>query len=203
MNPKLKIGLTGGFASGKSAAAHYFAELNIAVIDTDVIARETVTQGTVALDQIVKHFGKNILAKNGELDRKQLREIIFAQPQEKQWLEDLLHPVILENMQQQIKQVTSPYCVLVIPLLLEKNLQHLVDRVLVIDAPKTLQYQRAQQRDHLSPAQLDAILQTQIAREQRLPQADDVIVNDGDLEKLKQAVIKLHKRYLQLCLSSN
>jgi dephospho-CoA kinase len=199
----LRIGLTGGFACGKSETAKCFSQLGITVIDTDVIAREVVSKETFAFNEIANRYGKQVLTNNNELNRSHLREIIFNQPQEKQWLEELLHPLIIERMQQQAKQATSPYCVLVIPLLLEKNLKHLVERILVIDASEALQYQRAQQRDHLSSTQLDAILQTQVSRQQRLAQADDIIVNDGNLEKLKQEVFKLHERYLQLCLSSN
>lgn len=198
----MRIGLTGGLGCGKSTVAHYFTELGIEVIDSDVIARDVVAKDTPAFDKIINHFGTKILDKNSNLDRKQLRELIFADNTERQWLENLLHPSILEVMQQRAKQAISPYCMLVIPLLLEKNLQNIVDRVLVIDAPEKLQYDRAIQRDQLTPEQFNAILQTQLTRAERLKLADDIIYNDSDLNHLKQQVFKLHEGYLKLWPSS-
>lgn len=191
----LRIGLTGGFACGKSEAARYFAELGTTVIDSDVIAREIVEKNTPAFTKITEHFGKKILNKNNELDRQQLREIIFANSSEREWLENLLHPIILKKMNAQAEKINAPYCIFVIPLLLEKNLKQYVDRILVIDAPEILQRERAQQRDKLTTEQLTDILRTQLSRSERLSQADDVINNDGNLEQLKQQVMRCHQRY--------
>lgn len=190
----MRIGLTGGFSCGKSTAAHFFAELGATIIDADDIAHEMVAKGTPALAKIIEHFGATFLDPQGELNRVKLAAVIFADSQQRQWLEDLLHPIILTEMLRRAQLASSPYCILVIPLLLEKQLQDQVDRVLVIDAAEDLQKQRALQRN--SNSQLSAILQSQLDRTTRLSYADDVLYNDGDLTALKQQVIKLHEKYL-------
>lgn len=197
----LRIGLTGGIGSGKSTAAQYFAELGITIIDADAIARELVSKNSPALADISMHFGKQVLNNIGELDREKLRILVFDSDIERLWLENLLHPLIVEEIQLRSALAPAPYCVLVIPLLLEKNVTHLVDRILVIDAPVELQLQRAQQRDQskqTNDKQLNAILQTQLSRSERLAQADDILYNDGDLNHLQQQIMQLHTHYLQL-----
>ncbi len=194
----LTIGLTGGIASGKTLAARYFAELGITVIDADIIARDVVVAGTAAHEKIIQHFGTRVLDKNGGLLREKLREVIFVDANEREWLEQLLHPLILQEIKQRIKQAHSLYCIVVIPLLLEKNTNEGIDRILVIDAPETLQIQRLKQRDNLTEDLIKAILRTQLTRQQRLPKADDVIINDGEVTQLKQEVNKLHNKYLNL-----
>lgn len=194
----LKIGLTGGIGSGKSTVAELFADLGITIIDADVIAREVVQPGSRALKQIAAHFGPGILEADETLNRRALRDKIFDNETERKWLEQLLHPLILEEMRQQSEKAPGTYCILVIPLLLEIAPYEIIGRILVVDAPETLQAERARQRDQLSQTQIDAILKAQTSRLQRLAVADDVIHNDGSLADLKQQVLKLHNRYLEL-----
>ncbi len=194
----LKIGLTGGIGSGKSTVAKYFAELGVAIIDADKIARELVAKDTHTLTKIVKHFGSKILTGRGELDRTYLRKLIFSNPKQKQWLEKLLHPLIFHFMVNQLQQIKSPYCILVIPLLLETQQEKLVDRILVVDAPQEQQINRTMKKNKMSEKEVKAIIVTQANREQRLASADDIIYNDNSLTKLKQQVQQLHQKYLIL-----
>lgn len=193
----LVIGLTGGIGSGKSTIAKYFAELGIDIIDTDQLAREVVAPGTPALVKITEHFGKEILDAK-QLNRKKLGDIVFKNTAERKWLEQLLHPLIRQETQRRIQQAKSSYCVAVIPLLVETKPNELINRTLVVDSPENLQIARAQQRDNLTPEQIAAILKAQATRKQRLAAADDVIQNDKDLNHLKQQVLQLHKKYLEL-----
>jgi dephospho-CoA kinase len=201
MQKKYMIGLTGGIGTGKSTVANLFAELGITIIDADVIAREVVAPNSTALKAIVGHFGMEILDQTGQLNRHALRDRIFQDSdesnKERLWLEQLLHPAILNEIKQRAQQSTSPYCIAVIPLLLETKFHFPVDRILVIDAPVELQRQRVQQRDNHSDHFIDAILNTQCTREERLKAADDVIVNDKNIKALKQQVKKLHSDYLR------
>lgn len=197
-NKPLIVGLTGGIGSGKSAASACFAKLGVTIVDADVIAREAVQPNTPALQAIAKHFGPEILLPNGALNRAQLRHIIFAQPEAKTWLESLLHPLINQRLQQQLHSARSAYAVLASPLLLETSQHQLVDRILVIDCPPEVQIQRAAQRDNIDPAQIKAIMATQINRTERLKRADDVLHNHGDLQELEGEVAKLHQQYLRL-----
>ena len=192
------IGLTGGIASGKTYAANIFKSLGATVIDADVIAREVVAKGTPALAEITAHFGDSILDTRQELNRDLLRDKIFADVTEKKWLENLLHPIIRKEIQHRLTKVITPYCLLVIPLLLETNYQDLVNRILVIDAPEQLQIDRACKRDNSQPEKIKQIMLTQASRSQRLALADDIIVNDGDLTKLTKQVEKLHEFYYSL-----
>jgi len=194
----LKIGLTGGIGSGKSTVAKYFAELGVAIIDADKIARELVATGTPALTKIVEHFGNKILTSRDELDRKYLRKLIFNNPKQKQWLERLLHPLIYHEMENQLQQVKSPYCILVIPLLVETQQEKLVDRILIVDAPQEQQINRTIKKNKISEKEVKTIIATQANREQRLASADDIIYNDNSLTKLKQQVQQLHQKYLIL-----
>jgi dephospho-CoA kinase len=197
----LKIGLTGGLASGKTTVADYFAELGITIIDTDQIAREVVEPDTPAYQHIVKQFDKQLIKTDRTLDRSQLRAVIFSNPEKRRWLENLLHPLIRQEVQRRLPSVSSPYCILVIPLLVETSPNPWVDRILVVDAPEKIQIARAQQRDQMDIEQIQSILHTQANRQQRLAMADDIIYNDGDLEKVKQQVFKLHQYYLQVSSS--
>ena len=194
----LHVGLTGGIGSGKSTVAKIFAELGIAVIDADVIAREITEPNTALLAVLTKHFGKEILNDNGSLNRRQLRDIVFYDKNKRLWLEKALHPPIIQEMKKQIKDVKSPYCILAIPLLTETNTIDLLDHILVIDAPEELQVQRAQLRDDATPTEIEAIIKLQSSRVERLAFADDVIINDGNLEELREQVLKMHKHYLVL-----
>lgn len=201
----LKIGLTGGIASGKSKVAQYFAALNIDVIDTDAIARELTQPNTYAYNKILKHFDTRVQNKQGELDRRALRRIIAKEPKARAWLEKLLHPLILKKMQAKIKDVTSVYCILMIPLLLEtkvKGFRSSVDRILVVETPKKEQIQRIMRRDKVSLIDAKAILNAQIDRAKRLKATDDIIFNKGSLKELRKKVLKLHKKYSLLSQST-
>ena len=194
----LTIGLTGGIACGKTTVAQFFAELNITIIDADLIAREVVKPGEPALQAIQQHFGDNIVNNQGELNRDKLRQKIFAEEATKRWLEQLLHPLIRQRMQAQIFEARSPYCIVVIPLLIE-NLPHpLVDRILVVDCDEQQQRQRLIQRDQISASLADTILKQQAQRQQRLQCADDIIHNRGDLIALEQKTLRLHQKFLTM-----
>lgn len=194
----LRIGLTGGIGSGKSTVADLFAGHGISVIDTDRIARDIVAPGSALLQRIAATFGDEVIAPDGSLDRAHLRQIIFAEPGKRQQLENLLHPVIREHTLARITHAPGPYCIIVVPLLLEKGWQSVVDRILVVDTPVELQISRTCHRDGLSAAEVHAILATQFSREERLAAADDVIVNDADRDKLVLQVEQLHRSYLEL-----
>lgn len=193
------IGLTGGIGSGKSTVANMFIELGIDAVDADVVAREVVDVGTPALNQIAEHFGDKVLDSNGSLNRTQLREIVFHSPEEKDWLNNLLHPIIREEMARQIAKCLSPYCLLIAPLLFENGLDKSVSRTLVIDVPEETQIARTLSRDESDEATIKNIINAQINREDRLAMADDVIDNSGDdLSSIKEQVRKLHQTYLAL-----
>ena len=194
----LKIGLTGGIGSGKTAASDQFAALGARVIDTDLLSRELVEPGQPALADIVAEFGAAMLDSSGRLDRAHLRERVFADSAARKRLEGILHPRIRDEMLQRAAQSDAPYVVFVIPLLFETGQQTLVDRVLLIDVPEAVQRRRVADRDGLDSTQIDAILAAQTDRAARLRLADDVICNDGSLDDLRDAVRALHQRYLQL-----
>ena len=189
------VGLTGGIGSGKSAAADCFRELGIELVDTDILAREVVEPGTTALDAIASRFGGSILKPDASLDRAQLRERIFADPEAKEWLEALLHPLINQLIIDRLAACDSPYCLLVSPLLLETRQSELADRVLVIDVSREIQLARTLLRDGSSEQTVEAIIASQIGRKERLARADDVIRNEGDLKELQAAVKAQHLLY--------
>ncbi len=192
------VGLTGGIGSGKTAVSNCFQDLGIQVVDADVIAREVVAPGSEGLNSIKQRFGKDIITAEGQLDRAKLRQIIFDDPAEKQWLNQLLHPKIREQMIMQCQQANSDYVILSVPLLVENNLQPLANRILVVDVPEDLQVHRTVQRDKVSEQQVRNILAAQCDRQSRIAAADDIISNDKSLSELKQQVLKLHQHYLTL-----
>ncbi|WP_318499372.1 dephospho-CoA kinase [Photobacterium leiognathi] len=195
----LVIGLTGGIGSGKTTVANLFADTyGIDIIDADIVAREVVEPNTFGLNAIVEKCGKEILLEDGTLHRAKLRDAIFSQPELKTWLNNLLHPLIREKMQQDINQSQSPYCLLVVPLMVENNLQTMTHRLLVVDVDEQVQIQRTQQRDNVSIEQIKNILASQASREQRLDAADDVITNNGDNKALISQVEQLHLQYLKM-----
>lgn len=194
----LVIGLTGGIGSGKSTAADLFTAKGIQVVDTDQLAREVVAPGSTALQAIAAHFGPDILDTDGNLRRAELRRIVFADAEQRRWLEALLHPLIASLMQQRIAACSSPYCMIESPLLLETSQHELADRVLVIDVSEATQLQRTEQRDGSDPATIKAIIDAQMSRDARLAKADDVITNNQGLAELRQAVDDMHNRYLQI-----
>nr|WP_241018628.1 dephospho-CoA kinase [Pantoea ananatis] len=190
--------MTGGIGSGKSTIAGYFAASGVDIIDADVIAREVVEPGTPALQAIIERYGDAILTEEGTLQRSRLREIIFATPDEKNWLNALLHPLINARTQQLKAQAASPYVLWVVPLLVENRLQRQADRVLVVDTDEETQLRRTLQRDNVSLEQAKRILAAQATRQQRLDYADDIIDNSGAPEKALPQVAKLHQLYLKL-----
>jgi dephospho-CoA kinase len=196
---KLVIGLTGGIGSGKSTVADLFQKLGITIIDTDQLARDVVQPHTAAFDTIVKKFGATVVSESGSINRKALRDIVFADPLARIWLEELLHPLIREEMSNQIATATSPYCIAVIPLLFETTPNPLINRILVVDITEDLQIQRASHRDQESVAKVEAILHAQASRKTRLTGAHDIIYNDKNPADLMPQVENLHKLYLSLC----
>lgn len=197
------VGLTGGIGSGKTEVSRRFEQLGITVVDADVVAREIVNTGSSSLSAISEHFGQDILNANGTLNRVQLRLRIFENPDEKRWLENLLHPIIRKEIVAQLAESKTPYTILSSPLLLETKQDELVSRVLVIDATEEMQLKRASVRDINNQEQIQKIMATQMGRVERCAQADDIIENHGDLNELDVAVKKLHAFYLQLAKQSS
>lgn len=192
------VGLTGGIGSGKSAVSKRFAQLGIAVTDTDVLSRVIVEPGEPALDAIAQRFGAGILDDQGRLDRAVLRKRVFADPSERRWIEGLLNPLIGQRMNAQLEQSASLYAILVNPILIETGQYRMCQRVLVVDIPEALQVARTAVRDGNTEAQINAIMAAQTDRQTRLEHAHDVIVNDQDLEHLDSEVQRLHDSYLEL-----
>lgn len=192
------VGLTGGIGSGKSAASALFEQYGICVVDADIVAREVVEAGKPALQQITDHFGEGVLNADGELNRSKLRQIIFTKPTEKDWLEKLLHPLIREEIVQQLQQAHSPYAILVSPLLFETDQHKLVDRTLLIDLPEALQLERAALRDNADIEQIRKIIESQLPRECKIDKADDIISNHRDFAYLREEVERQHLHYLDL-----
>ena len=194
----LTIGLTGGIGSGKTQVADYFAERGAPVIDTDSIARELVVPGQPALQDIVAAFGETILTAEGELNRRALRQKIFARAEARRQLENILHPRIRDEVERRIQSITAPWCIIVIPLLVETGWQTFVQRILLVDSPTELQISRTMLRDHSDRDEVEKIIASQASRDQRRAAADDIIVNDASLEHLQQQVEKMHQFYNQL-----
>lgn len=193
----LRIGLTGGIASGKSTVAELFAGLGAGVVDTDAIARELVVPGSPALAAIVERFGSGMLTGDGRLDRRKLRETVFDDSAARRDLEAILHPRIREAALAAADTSAAPYVLLVVPLLFESGFDALVDATLVVDCPEAVQIARLIGRDGGSPAQARAIVAAQMPREERLAAADEVIDNGGDPGRTRARVAELHARYLE------
>jgi len=200
--PMFIVGLTGGIGSGKSTVSQLFADLGVPIVDTDIIAHQLVSPGQAALSQIAAQFGDQMLTASGELDRARLRDLVFSDPDKRQALEAILHPLIRQTAFKQIQQLEQPYCILVVPLLVEKGWHTLVHRILVVDTPVDVQRQRVKQRSGLTDPQIDAILRQQATREQRLAYADDVIVNDNTPQHVATEVNRLHRKYLHMSRNS-
>ncbi len=190
------IGLTGGIGSGKTAVSDLFQDLGITIVDADLASRVVVEKGREELNKISDHFGQDILTTEGELDRAKLREIIFNSEEEKLWLESLLHPAIAAQIKMELDSSKSLYTVLVSPLLLETEQKNFCTKVLVVDVPVEMQIQRTSERDNVSEEQIKSIIASQIDRDSRLEQADEVILNDGSIQDLKNKVKKLHIKFL-------
>ena len=194
----LIIGLTGGIGSGKTAVSDRFARHGVPIIDTDLISRELVEPGQPALADIVAEFGSNCLGRDGRLHRARLRERVFTDPVGRRRLEAILHPRIRAAARERVAALTTPYCLVVIPLLAETGMTDLVDRVLVVDAPEAEQIHRVMARDRIDATQARAILAAQAQRDQRLALANDILENDGDFVELDRRVTALHQQYSML-----
>ena len=194
----LRIGLTGGIGSGKSTVAALFAGHGVPVIDTDMIARELVAPGQPALAEIAREFGNELLDTHGQLDRARLRQRVFDDPAARRRLEAILHPRIRATVQDRLTTLDAPYCLIVVPLLVETKFDELVDRVLVVDVGEDRQRERVSRRDGVSTDAANQIIAAQTSRQERLAQADDVIYNDGRIDDLESEVGRLHAQYVAL-----
>jgi dephospho-CoA kinase len=191
----LRIGLTGGVASGKTTVAKLFADAGVVVLDTDLIAREVVEPGEPALAALIEALGEDFLGTDGRLDRALLRRRMFGDETLRRTVESILHPAILAKLRRQAADAGGPYQLLVIPLLVESELAGIVDRVLVVDCQVERQIERLTRRDGETREGASAMLAAQVSRETRLAAADDVIVNDGTLADLAAQVAGLHRKY--------
>lgn len=204
----LKIGLTGGIGTGKSTVTQYFSELGVPIIDADLIAHELLENNVCVRKCLIEYFGKEIMLTdkttvnntNGpeQIDRKKLRAIVFNDPKKLKWLEDLLHPLIEREMLTRAQKITYPYCIFVIPLLLEKQKNYLVDRILTVYATQQQQIERTMKRDQTSDQEAEKIINTQLSQKKHLIAAHDIINNDGSLQDLCHQVKILHEKYLAL-----
>lgn len=194
------IGLTGGIGSGKSAVADQFAQLGAALVDTDAIAHELTGPGGAAIPEVRRQFGAACIAVDGAMDRKKVRDVVFADPSARKKLEALLHPMIRAESQRRIAAAgAAPYVVHVVPLLVESpDYRARVQRVLVVDCAEDIQLQRVMARSALAEPEVRRIIAAQVSRGARLEAADDVIDNSGPLEALRPQVLALHERYLAL-----
>lgn len=195
------VGLTGGIGSGKTAVSDRFQALGVHVVDGDLASRAVLAPGQPAVRAVAEHFGREVLNDDGSLDRAALRRRVFADEDDRRWLEALTHPLIGEWLRDQLAAGTSPYCLLVNPILIESGQASRCHRVLVVDAPESAQVERTMDRDGNSEAQVRAIMAAQVDRQRRLAAADDVIVNDRDLAHLDAEVARLHEKYLALAES--
>ncbi|MEK6805899.1 MAG: dephospho-CoA kinase [Pseudomonadota bacterium] len=191
------VGLTGGIASGKSAVAMAFERLGIPVLDADVVAREIVAPPSPTLGAITREFGREYLQPDGALDRRRLREHVFANAAARRKLEQITHPAIRQRLMQWRDAQTAPYCILTVAILLESGMDSLVDRILVVDASEEAQLQRLQSRDGTNEVLARQMLASQTSRAQRLARADDVIENGASMDHLRQSARHLHERYLR------
>jgi dephospho-CoA kinase len=199
---RLIIGLTGGIGSGKTAASDYFADQGITVVDADIVAREVVEPGEPAWLAIKARYGADVIQEDQSLNRAWLRQKVFAEPDERKWLEGQTHPRIRDRLIQQLRDATSPYTILVSPLLFESGQSTLVKRTLVIDVPVDTQVMRACSRDTNDEEQIRRIIAAQIPREDRCSRADDVADNSGTLAQLHAQLEKLHHAYLTIATST-
>lgn len=197
------IGLTGGIGSGKTTVSDRFAALGVPVIDADLVAREVVEPGQPGLARVIGHFGPDLLTNEGRLDRDRLRQRVFSDPEARQALEAILHPLIRARMQERLAALRTPYAILAIPLLTETGRRDLVDRILVVDIPEAQQLERVQRRNGMDREEIRAILAAQSSRSKRLAIADDIIDNSGDLPALVAQIDRLHGEYLRLAAQHN
>ena len=194
----ISIGLTGGIGSGKTAVANRFKQFDIPVIDADIITRKLVVPGSIALERIVKRFGEDIVDANQNLDRHKLRQIIFRNQTARRDLEEILHPMVRQEITKQLSRLSSPYVLVVVPLMVESGMVAMFDRVIVVDCEEAEQIKRVIKRDHCTKDEVNAIIQTQIPRNKRLAIATDIINNTGDIGSLDGQVERMHYSFLSL-----
>ena len=192
------VGLTGGIGSGKSAAANFFQNEGITVIDTDGLSREVIEEGTPGFASIVEYFGSKIIDSDGSINREHLRKEVFDDDKKKKLLESIIHPLVRELMVKKIAASKSPYSIVMVPLIFETNSMSNYNRILVIDCDPKIQLERAMLRDNNSKAQIKKIMDSQCSREERISIANDIIPNNDSLENLKIRSIAMHKFYLGL-----
>ena len=192
------VGLTGGIGSGKTAVSDRFANLGIDIVDADLASRTIMDPGRPAFEKVLEHFGHGILQEDGSLDRAAIRRKVFADPDERRWLERLTHPLIGQELRDGLESASSAYVILVNPIMIESGSFRRVNRLLVVDVPVEVQIQRTMSRDENTEEQVRSIVAAQASREQRLEVADDVIVNDGDIEALDPQLTALHDKYVRL-----
>ncbi len=195
---KFIVGLTGGIGSGKTAASDWFKAQGIIIVDADLVSRQVVEPGTPALMAIRDHFGASLIQSDGTLDRAALRQVVFDQPAERRWLEQLLHPLIAQEIVRQLATAASPYALLVSPLLFETGQKAFVRRTLLIDVPEALQMSRTAARDKVEETQVKAIMAAQMSRADRRAKADDIVLNDAALSELHARLAPLHAHYLEI-----
>jgi dephospho-CoA kinase len=203
MSNPYKVGLTGGIGSGKSLVSKMFADLGVPVIDADDIAHELIKPGSPLIDNIINILGKDIIDSSGMLDRDKLRSLIFSDSESKEKLEAIMHPHVFDTINRKISEISAPYCILSIPLLVETNARDMVDTVLVVDCPVSLQIERVSRRDGVTSEDVQKIIQLQASRDSRILAADDVINNEGTIAELQQAVTALHEKYTQIADGKN
>ena len=198
MPPVLTIALTGGIGSGKTSIASIFKSLGVPIIDSDTISKEIILPGKPCFKDIVNEFGEEILTNKGTIDRYKLRDIIFNNDKARIKLENIIHPVVFKNIDTEISLINYPYCLVIIPLLIETKSTERFDRILVIDALESLQFERIVKRDDISPILIKKIIKTQAKRKERLRYANDIIVNNDKIINLNKSINTLHKKYLRL-----
>lgn len=203
MNRPLRVGLTGGIGSGKTTVAGLFRQQGVTVIDADDIAHELVEPGHPGYKAVLEYFGRDIAGASGTLDRKKMRQLVFSDPEKKQALESILHPLVYKEIENRITMIDSAYCIIAIPLLLETGGERHVDRVLAVDCDEEDQIQRAMIRDNTDRDDIMSIMAAQVTRERRLAEADDIIRNDRDISYLVQQVADLDSRYRAMAASAN
>jgi dephospho-CoA kinase len=192
------IGLTGGIGSGKSAAAVLFKDIGVDLIDADDLARDSLNINSEGYKLFIKEFGDKYLNENKNINRELIRKLIFNDSDAKSKLENIIHPIVRSGIETFIKNKKSDYCIIVVPLIYETNSSKIYDRVLVIDCDVDVQISRTSQRDNQTKSDIENIINNQATREQRLSIADDVIVNNGSLDLLRNEVLKIHKKYLEI-----
>ncbi len=198
MPPALTIALTGGIGSGKTSIASIFKSLGVPIIDSDTISKEIILPGKPCFKDIVNEFGEEILTNKGTIDRYKLRDIIFNNDKARIKLENIIHPVVFKNIDTEISLINYPYCLVIIPLLIETKSVKYFDKVLLVDTLENIQFERVTKRDSISPTLLRKIIKTQVTRSERLKYADDIIENNNEIGNLNEYINTLHKKYLGL-----